>query len=366
MNWIRRAILVFALSLGCSPAMAADAQKPDSGAYAASPASDVLPPDFRGRISYRGTHQGQVNHAGPPLRSLRIGDIVRSATGGRTEQHAGAYELELSFDGRAVSGRYSGTGGLPSGTLSGTRDGSSCRLVDDRYGSVIDAECTRSRFIGESRTQRGRDTTNIRLEADAVTFVDAAEEERLEMERRASADAERQAAMRASPPPATRQSPSAAGSGVRHADGSLILTTAALGISLDELLNRLVTVDARTWHFNHYVPGSIRNARYETTNRGHTTFVAHGTYSYVQGSGGPQLEGWARVWIRDGRFGCIQFHDESDPDMCRPLNAGLSQQFFTGLIQDMMNMNLQESGISGICARVRLVQGMPVMRPVQC
>jgi hypothetical protein len=153
-------------------------QKPGAPAAATDEAAEALPPNFRGRINYEGTHRGEVTRPGPPLRSLRTRDVVRSMSGGSTREYGGNYSLELTFEGDAVTGHYSGTGGMNSGTLSGTRDGDRCRLVDDRYGTVTEAICTRRRLYGDARVERGRDTTVIRVEAGATRLVDAVEEQR--------------------------------------------------------------------------------------------------------------------------------------------------------------------------------------------
>ncbi len=175
---IRRLILIATAVLGTLASTPLPAQKPPaSNVDISASADDILPPDFRGRISYRGTHEGQLSRAGPPLRSLRVRDVMRSATGGSTREFAGAYNLEMTFEGRAVSGRYSGTGGISSGSFTGTRDGDRCRLIDDRSGTVTEAFCTRTRFYAEVRAQVGRDTSTARLQANATQIVDAILEE---------------------------------------------------------------------------------------------------------------------------------------------------------------------------------------------
>lgn len=324
-------------------ASAASAQKPEAGQQMAE--DEVLPPDFRGRITYSGTHEGEVTRPGPPLRSLRTRDILRSVTGGRSQQHGGRFELELSFDGPSVTGRFSGTGGLNAGSMTGTRNGSRCRLIDDRYGNVTEAECTRTRFSGGGRHQGPRETTTIRLDAFATQFVDAAVEAQRQREAMAEAERRRQleSTARASNAVTAAPAPSAP-------SRPLVITEAGLGISLTELMNRLVLADSQAWGFNRYVAGSMREARYETVNRARTTYTARGTYDY-QGFGG-RGTGWVRAQVRDGNLVCLEFHDQAGE--CRAMGNSLSSQFVSvlaqGMMQDMMSGNSGSRPSSGLCS----------------
>lgn len=139
----RRSRLPFALSAAAAWLLAVPAASQD----------DSIPADFSGRISYSGTHQGTISGPRPQTRS-------------------GAYTLELEIDGSALRGRYSGTGGMTAGTVSGTRSGSRCRLTDDRYGTVTEALCTRTRFSGDANVRSGGTAISIRLEARAVRLVE--------------------------------------------------------------------------------------------------------------------------------------------------------------------------------------------------
>jgi|GEM_PF-1154175 len=276
---IRHAIALIAIFSGFN-STAITAQKPVSPDGAAFSATGALPPDFRGRISYSGTHEGQLNRAGPPLRSLRTRDILRSATGGSTREYAGAYNLELTFDGNALTGRYSGTGGMNSGTVSGTRSGTHCRLVDDRYGTVTEAECTRNRFSGTARVQRGRDTSTMRFEAAATQFVDA----RVAQEQRRLAAAE--AAQR-------ERAAAAAYDALPNA-----------GAALTRRLDGFVQTDSRGWAFNRYNTGSVANVKIVEGSIRSGNFVMQGYYNYNGGS-----RGWVMAKMTGGRLECIQFWD---------------------------------------------------------
>jgi hypothetical protein len=119
--------------------------------------SDSLPPDFRGTITYRGSH-GALLDRGP-----RRG----------TRQYGGSLTIELTFEGNRVTGRFSGTGGINSGTMTGTRNGNHCRLIEARDGDVIEGECTRSRLSARARSTRANAMT-ASFEAQATRVVDSA------------------------------------------------------------------------------------------------------------------------------------------------------------------------------------------------
>jgi hypothetical protein len=101
----------------------------------------------------------------------------------------------------------------------------------------------------------------------------------------------------------------------------LVVTTAALGISLDTLLDRVVHADSASWMSNRYLVGSMHNARYVTTNKAHTSYVAYGEYSFHGFGGG---NGWVKVKVTGGNLDCLEFWDQAGT--CRPLYHSLSQQ----------------------------------------
>lgn len=112
----------------------------------------------------------------------------------------------------------------------------------------------------------------------------------------------------------------------------LVVTTAALGISLDTLLDRVVHADSSSWMSNRYVVGSMHNARYITTNKAHTSYLAYGEYSF-QGFGGGS--GWVKVRVTGGNLDCLEFWDQAGT--CRPLYRSLSQQMLVAGVVGMMS-----------------------------
>jgi hypothetical protein len=116
------------------------------------------------------------------------------------------------------------------------------------------------------------------------------------------------------------------------ANRPLVVTTAALGISLDTLLDRLVHADSASWMSNKYVVGSMHNARYVTTNKAHTSYVAYGEYGFHGFGGG---NGWVKVKVTNGNLDCLEFWDQAG--QCRPLYRSLSQQMLVAGMVGMMS-----------------------------
>lgn len=283
-----------------------------------SAGSGALPPGFRGRVSYSGTHRGQVRTPGPPLRRLDVRSIINSATGGRTREYAGAYQLELSFDGNAVTGRYSGTGGIASGTVSGTRSGNRCHLVDERHGTVTEAECTATRFVGRAATPRGPGPQmTAELDANAVRIVDAAEEERERQLAAAEARARQQryAAIRAQ--------------NDRIANGAGPIA---------RRMDAIAEIDSRSWLAWTYEPGSMSNVRREGV-RNARNYSAVGEFRY--GDGRP---GSLRAVVRNGAFQCLQFGNEPQ---CRPVGQPASHAIAAGILGALLSGGGGGGGNSG-------------------
>jgi hypothetical protein len=312
MTRLGRAIFALAASMGIDSALIA--QKPEA-AEAGAQASDTLPPDFRGRIGYRGTHEGQVSRAGPPLRSLRTRDILRSATGGQSRERAGAYNLELTFEGRAVNGRYSGSGGIGSGTVSGIRDGDRCRLFDDRHGTATEAICTRTQFSGEARLESGRDTMVMRIDAEATQFVDAVVEEREQVIAQArAADEQRLAAAAAE---RRAQLEAAENARTQAALRERIRSSRPATPRQIELTAQAINDDASNWNWNVLDNGSGSSPVIWEVDRG-TTSIRMG-YTYNGGT-----PGWVIARISQGQVQCLEYHDRNGS--CAPPRPRRDQQ----------------------------------------
>lgn len=155
--------------------------------------SGALAPNWRGRIRYTGSLEGSTQQQLRLPNRLTPNSVLGTLNQMQGRPFGGAYELVLTFEGNAVSGTYSGNGtGVGRGNISGTRDGSRCRLFTSTV--IVEGECTADRFVGNSRSQGGsRTTQTARIETFAVEVVDAAEEER--RLQAAAAEAEQQRAV---------------------------------------------------------------------------------------------------------------------------------------------------------------------------
>lgn len=250
--------------------------------------STSLPPDWRGRITYSGTQEGYVETAAPPMRRLSVDSVVGAMTGGSRRQFGGPYQLQLTIDGDVVSGTYSGGAGMRSGRISGTRNGSQCRLFADDF--LIEAECTTERFAGRGQSQsRSRDRQVFEIRASAESVVDAAEQER----QRAAA-AERAAIERAEAEAEREQAVAAE----RARIAAMPMATTAQ----TRMVEQAVRQDSGAWLMNRYDVGSVTNVRVAERSSGTTTLRAEYTYN-----GG--ASGWVLARVADGRVECLGYWD---------------------------------------------------------
>lgn len=81
---------------------------------------------------------------------------------------------------------------------------------------------------------------------------------------------------------------------------------------LDAVMDRIVTRDSWGWMLNRYDRGSVRNTRVE--HRSGRDRIVYSDYTYNGGT-----PGWVRLYIVDGRLGCVEYHDFSGT--CRPVGA---------------------------------------------
>lgn len=227
-----------------------------------SASSDTLPANFRGRITYQGTHEAVLE------RGSRRG----------SRQYGGSLTIELTFDGNAVSGRFSGTGGINNGTMSGTRNGSRCRLFEERAGDIVEGECTRTRFSAVARSQGSRNSMAAAFEARATQLADA----RVEEEQRRIAAAE--AAERA------------------RAAAAAYDALPSAGPALTRRLDGYVQTDARGWAYHRYDAGSLTNVKIIDGSVRSGNFVMQGYYTFNGGS-----RGWVMGKMAGGKLECIQF-----------------------------------------------------------
>ncbi|MDZ4362352.1 hypothetical protein [Brevundimonas sp.] len=260
---------------------AASARGPADRGAPGVPAAASLPPDWRGTITYSGTHEGYVQQAGPEMRELSISSVVGAVAGGQRQRYAGRYDMVLTIDGTAVTGQASGTGGIEPATFSGTRTGNLCRLYLE--GAELEATCTTERFVGASRSPRGASPSFLmNIDARATRVVDTAEEERQRAEASARAAEERAAAEAAE----------------RARIAAMPMATTAQA----QMVERAVRQDSGAWLMNRFDVGSVRNVR--VASREANATVLRAEYTYNGGSAG-----WLEASISNGAVSCLEYWD---------------------------------------------------------
>lgn len=147
---------------------------------------------------------------------------------------------------------------------------------------------------------------------------------------------------RPNPPPA-EQRPQVRPAVASGPAAIVLVTTASTGLSLDELLDRVVAADAQSWMMNRYASGSMRGAHYVSGNKAKTSYVARGTYRFSGFGGGG--EGWVQVRVAQGRVECLEFWDQSG--VCRAPGHSLSQQTMLSMASGMLSGGGGGSSSSG-------------------
>lgn len=126
---------------------------------------------------------------------------------------------------------------------------------------------------------------------------------------------------------AGRSSNSASNTSVRPA--TLPKNGTASGSPLDQMLDRLVQADSRTWAFNRYLSGSMSGSRYISGSNSSKNYVAQGSYKYTSFAGGV-TSGWVKIKVVNSSLQCIEFHDQAGN--CRAPGASLSAQALVGVL----------------------------------
>ena len=265
--------------------------------------ADALPDGWRGRINYSGVVEGHTQEPTRTPRRLTLGNALEALAGGERREFGGAYSLELTFEGDAVSGTFSGAspGRNRSGRVQGTRAGSQCRLFAEDI--LIEGECTAGRFLGSGRSQGGsRVTQTLRIDAPAAEVVDAAEQERQRAEAAVQAEQQRAAAQ------FEREQAAAA-------ERARIAALPAANRGQTALVESAVRQDSGAWVINRYDAGSIGNVRIAGQSEGVTTLRAE--YSYNGGD-----KGWVEARVEGGRVDCLRYWDSSSCNAPRAGDSG--------------------------------------------
>jgi hypothetical protein len=75
-------------------------------------------------------------------------------------------------------------------------------------------------------------------------------------------------------------------------------------MTLTEIFDEIIAVDARGWMFHTYDRGSAYNVHVDATSATGRSGTLHGFYTYNNG-----MKGWAKVVIVNGSINCLEFHD---------------------------------------------------------
>lgn len=332
------------IAAGSSPAFAQRAKKPvPTVDLTPSSPDDILPPQFHGSITYRGIYKGRGS--APSQMQTAFGRRFEAALGVKMLPMAGEFTMTITFNGNRISGSTTTSNGLSGesmtldpGKFIGTRDGVVCHL-QWTDGSESTDYCGRSEYRNVTReTNAQGQKVELDITAPADEVVDLAERERNDVQ----VDAP-QAPSRGGALPVASSSTPNHGHLVTDASGNPVLTTAATGLSLNGLLDLLLRMDSQSWMMNSYTQGSASDAKYLSTNKGNTTFVAQANYQYSNMAGGGQ--GWMKVKVEDGHLVCLEFWDQAGN--CRQPWQSLSQQRFVGFVGSMMSGGGASGGRSG-------------------
>lgn len=283
-----------------------------------SATGDILPPDFRGEITYYGNYSGSVKTRADRMRNLSLGEALRSATSSQKLPLNGEYEITIRYDGNQITGTWAsrsatGPNGAsldPRGTITGTRRGSTCTFNDPSAvgGPPGVAYCGRSRWewANDNVFNPQGHKVALRVVTSQTRFVDYAEQDRI---RAIEAEKARVAAAEAA---------------ARYA--ALPNAGAALTRKFDEL----VQIDSRGWAFNRYSAGSMRNVKIVSGKAGSGTYVMRGEYTY----NGNQ-SGWVMAEMNGQNLSCIQFWDSMIG--CRGLRTPEQGQAMRSAMFDLLS-----------------------------
>lgn len=243
--------------------------------------SDVIESTFRGKIVYDGSYEGKVSTSPRIPRNLSLGSILDAATSAKSERYKGGAHYEIEYDGNQVKGTWQQQGTYTAnGSLTGTRNGSTCQLVTNE-GIRFTAECGKTRFFSRLSfsDNRGQKYQSV-LDANRTAVVDYVERDKQ------SAIAAEQARV------------AAAAAAARYA------ALPSAGPALTRKFDALVQTDSQGWAFNRYDAGSMSNVKIVSGKAGVGTYVMRGEYTFNGGS-----QGSVMAEMVGSKLSCIQFWD---------------------------------------------------------
>jgi hypothetical protein len=274
-----------------------------------------IDPNFRGKVVYEGQLEGvEYPKTGGNRRGDTLGGLIGSALKLDGKPYHGTIRYELEFDSNLVSGTWQMSDGRRSanGTVSGTRTGDQCQLVNEVNGTVVGI-CNASSLdlVGKSAPGASPrwESKTIGTATEVVDYVvrdrelavQRAEQAAQAEQARLASIAERKALKAALP---------------RGADARY-----------RPLLESAVLEDSRYWAVNKYRTGSVDLVGTELDKPSGKTFLkAYFTYSNGQ-------ESMVGAIMSGNKVECLQFADEG---RCRGVGQGSGPALMGALIQGLM------------------------------
>lgn len=262
-----------------------------AGSARAPVTGQPLAPNFRGKITYRGSYEGTSFRPVRRQRRLTVGGLLSSAIdGGDREQGTVTYSVE--YDGNLVTGTWSSNNGRrnANGRFSGTRQGSQCKLFEEQTQAAYVVTCDAGVFRGKgSSGPSERQSWRTEFSAGSTETVDyvvrdrqRAEQDRQRAEQERQRDAERARAAEQE----------------RRRIAAMPLANAATTQKLDTA----VRTDSGSWILNRYNPGTMRNVRIASGTA--TNGMLRGEYTYNGGA-----TGTVEAQIQGGAITCLNYWD---------------------------------------------------------
>ena len=266
----------------------------------------TLKPDFRGQVTYDGNYQGEMSIASKDASGvfqlggggarLNLNNLFGTS---ESQGFGGRITFYVEYMGTAVKVTYNSNGGLNSGSITGTRNGDTCVLIDTN-GTVKGewrAHCGTDGFSGTFASYAGHNPSyRWSYQASTTKLVDYVEQENRQAA--AKAEQERQQAE------ADRKS----------AEFEAYLKTRPPASSeMVAALKKGITSDSRAWLMNRYDEGSLRDVVVlEESPDGRMTL--RGNYTFNNGVGG-----WVQAQLINRRVQCLQYWDTGN---CSPIRPG--------------------------------------------
>lgn len=288
-------VIVTSAGMAALPAVASPTS---SKASSSQDSGNALPADFRGRITYLGHYTGErAARQRAPRRMRDLSDLAAALTSGQVERFSGRARLEASYEGSTV--RITTYDGESRGEFTGTREGSTCLLVQTSDGATGRFHCDRTSFEGELRgVMTGQRAYRSEIRTQATQFVDAVVEEQ----------AARTAALAAAEQRRLDEAQERVNAEARAreaaAEARRIAALPRASSNQAALLEAAIELDSQSWDWNRYDVGTLKNVR--IWDRNGSTTIVRGEYAYNGG-----LEGWIRGQIVDGRVVGIQYQNTS-------------------------------------------------------